>query len=191
MLKECFDLLVLLPRLILSIFLSNPALVQLSLCSNLSHHIFKAPLSSIFCLPCLLSLLAASVLLSLPQYLCLSVYQFWCVICLPHFDMCSGVNFSKPCLVDHFHSPNHLKLEILCFSFGSFLLLPASFCCCLLLLSAAACSLHWVRSTETGMLSQRAGVRGQGPGYALTLINWSVVLWHDTLVSCHQCHRSA
>ena len=135
---------------------------------------FNALWLEIFCFSCLISLLAASVLPSLPQYLCLSGYQFWCVICSPHSAMCSGFNFSKPCLVDHSHSPNHLKLKELFSSFCFFLLLPASSCffllllpfsiCCLLFLSAAASSLHWVGSTATGMLSQEPEARGLGPG---------------------------
>jgi hypothetical protein len=139
-LKECFEHQAPLPRLILSIFLPTTALVQLPLCSNLSHHILKALLSSISCFPCLLSLLAASVLPSLPpQYLCLSGYEFLCVICLLHFDMCSGFNFSKLCLVNHFLSLNHLRLKMFCSFFCFFLLLPASSCVFLLLLPPAVC----------------------------------------------------
>ena len=53
--------------------------------------------------------------------------------------------------------------------FCCFLLLPAV-CCCCLLLPAAACSLHLVGSSETGML-------GQGPGLGLNLCQLECVLF--------------
>ena len=179
--------LIALTRLILSIFFPTPASFQLPPCSNLCPYSVECTLTSIFCFSYLLFLLASSLLSSLS--LCLSGSQF---------DMCSAgynlIPFQPSTLpVSAFWTIFMLqdiskKQTHFCFLFyAAFcfrLLSVAAACCCLLLcLLTALAWKYWIRNVGPG-------ARGQGVPFLLST-GECLVFWHDTLVSCHQCHRSA
>ena len=112
--------------------------------------------------------------------ICVSQALNWICVRLVTPEYLLYIPLSNPCLLSHLHVPRNLqKLElILLITFACCLLLLPAVCCCLcllpvaasaccLLLPAAACSLHLIGSSETRMVGQGSGARGQGLHYKM------------------------
>ena len=173
-----------LTRMILSIFFPNPASFQLAPCSNLCRYFLDCTLTSIFCLICF------PFWLLLCFQVCLCVFQVLNLICV--LLATPSYLFNLPLLQSLPSEPSSCSntfrtWEILfCFIFLCFFLLPpAVFCCCLLL--PAPVPAH---CTCLEVVNPERWARGQGVPFLLST-GECLVFWHDTLVSCHQCHRSA